>query len=499
MKKDFRFHPLFILVESVSMIKNLFFAILFAFVLQLNNDNIFWTLARYGIIAGIIIGIITIILTWATTTYRFEEDRLILKRGIFSKTRTTIDYARIQNVQRITSIVHKPFGITSLQFLTASSTSSAIDLKAISTSTANELETLVQRLKQQETVVVDEINEDKEESETLQTTDEFESTITTHEEPKRIIHFQATRKQTIKAAFTSLSFLIIFPVLGFLINRGSELFKMEELLDEWFTFIIASYILIAIAIVALLFLGILIGLISTYLKYGKFIISSDEDQIYIERGILSEQSFTIRKKNVQGLQITQNLLKRLLKLREIKLVHIGQGGNEENSIDSLYPFLEEKDATKLIQQVLPSFSAQPTLKKLPKSALYLHLFAIPYLFIIILIGTIIWHWNYWWVIGVGVYTVVSRLLNYFFTRYALENESIFYKTGAWTTEMFLTNRNNIIEIAFRENFFQRWFQVCTIEITTRAQPVHVVSLKHVPVSFAEDTLDWYEQREFEIE
>ena len=487
MKKDHHFHPLFILVQFINGIKSWLFVFLLAFVVQINNHSIFWIILRYGLVVLSIFSLLYTFLQWRTTTYRFEDERFILKKGVFSKTRTTIDYDRVQNIQRITPAIQKFLGVTSLRFTTASS-ASTIELTAISKQVADELEKFVKKVKK-------EAKQNLEEQINDTPIEEIKET----EEPKPAILFKATRKQTIKAAFTSLSFFIVIPVFLFIFDKGTELFHLEDVFEEWFELIMASYIFISIAVFILMILGITFGLITTYLKYGRFIISSDEKQIYIQRGVLSEQSFTIHKKNVQGLQIKQNIIKRLLKLREIKLVHIGQGGDEDDSIDSLYPFLGEKDAQGLIKQLLPRFFIEPQLSKLPKAAFYLHLFSIPYLFIAALIAMFIWKFSFWWPTGVLIYTIISRSFTYIFTRYALDGESIIYKTGAWSTETFITNRNNVIELAFNQGPFQRLFHVCTIQITTRAQPVHVVNLEHVPVSFAEDVLHWYEKREIQIE
>lgn len=488
MKKDHHFHPSFILVQFINNIKGWLFLFLLAFVVQINNDSMLWVIIRYGLIGTSIFLLLSTFLQWRTTTYRFEDERFILKKGIFSKTRTTIDYDRVQNIQRITPAIQKFLGVTSLRFTTASSaSSSAIELTSISKEVADDLEYFVRKLKSEAEQHLEEQTGEHpiEESEKI-------------EEATPTILFQATRKQTIKAAFTSLSFFIVIPFLLYIFDKGTELFHLEDVFEEWFELIIASYIFIIFAVFILILLGITFGLITTYLKYGRFIISNDEKQIYIQRGVLSEQSFTIHKKNVQGLLMKQNIIKRLLKLREVKLVHIGQSGDEDDSIDSLYPFLEEKDAQQLIKQLLPRFFIEPQLSKLPKAAFYLHLFSIPYLFIAVLIAMFIWKFSFWWPTGVLIYTIISRLFTYIFTRYALDGESIVYKTGAWSTEMFITNRNNVIELSFNQNPFQRLFRVCTIEITTRAQPVHVVNLEHVPVSFAEDVLHWYEKREIQI-
>lgn len=488
MKLDIRFHPLYMVVSMINLLKGAFIPFILLFIIQLGNQSFIWVAGRYVFVAYIVFSLIRIFLIWRTTTYRLEEDAFILKKGIFSKTRTTITYGRIQNIQRSTSAFHKLLGITSLQFSTAaaSSASSVIDIEAISRQDADELEDFVKDL------IGDLQSEELTESELEENA--------VKQKPTQKVYFEATKKQMIKASFTSLRIFIIFPILAFIINQGSELFQMEDVFEEWFELIIASYILLAIVIIILLLLSVVIGMLTTYLQYGRFIISSDEERIYIHRGILSEKSFTIQKEKVQGLKIKQNILKRLLKLSEIRLVNIAQQDEEEASeaTNSLYPFLENKEGKRLIKQILPRYFVEPSLQKLPKVAFYTHLIQVPYLFILAVIAYFIWSFSFWWAIAVLVYTMIARILQYLFTRYALAGEFIVYKTGVWSVEAYVTRRNNVMEVSVTQNIFQRLFSLATIQISMRAKPAETISMEHVPIAFAHDVLHWYEQRKVQL-
>ncbi|MBR8646413.1 hypothetical protein KEH51_29825 [[Brevibacterium] frigoritolerans] len=103
----------------------------------------------------------------------------------------------------------------------------------------------------------------------------------------------------LKASFTSLSFLALIPILATLYNTLDDFIDLEntegflaKLLDTWWiiTIVIAGLICVAVAF----------GIVSTFVKYGKYEISSDHERIYIKKGVLDESAFSIRKEKVQS-------------------------------------------------------------------------------------------------------------------------------------------------------------------------------------------------------
>lgn len=87
-------------------------------------------------------------------------------------------------------------------------------------------------------------------------------------------------------------------------------------------------------------------MIKTYIKYGNYRIYSDDDRIYISRGVLDEVSFSISKEKVQAVEITQTLMKRILRIAEVKLTSAGQtgggGGDSSMETSSLFPFYRRR-------------------------------------------------------------------------------------------------------------------------------------------------------------
>src|SRR5699024_2546138 len=129
-----------------------------------------------------------------------------------------------------------------------------------------------------------------------------------------------------------------------------------------------------------LLISALIGIVWTFLKYGNYELSSDDDTIYIRKGIWEEKHLTIKKIRVQGVQMDQNILKRILGLTSVQLVMIQDG---ESDVSVLYPFLPTKRAVKIIEAILPQYEIRQERHKLSHGAFYVRFLTTTAVFAII--------------------------------------------------------------------------------------------------------------------
>src|SRR5699024_857622 len=165
--------------------------------------------------------------------------------------------------------------------------------------------------------------------------------------PERTVHFNPTRRDVIKASFTSLSFLVLIPIILSLYVKADQLLNLEERTEGFTSAILESWWFIAIIIILLIVVSVIFGIVKVYLQYGKYEISSDEERIYITQGVIDETSFSILKRNVQAVSIDQSLMKRILGIAEVKLISAGSlKADEDNKLEisSLYPFLPKESA-----------------------------------------------------------------------------------------------------------------------------------------------------------
>lgn len=500
-----RHHPASLLFKIGSIIRNSLFIFLILFVFQAGSNSTLVVYGRYAFIAYISWSIVSAMLNWLTTTYALDDQGFYLRRGIFSKTEQAIPFSKVQNINRHTSFFHRILRLTSISFETGiAGDDASVKFDVTTKKEASQLEAIVQQQKDfintENPTILDETKDFSVAKPTVfikKTTDE------------RILHFQPTRRDLLKASMTSFSFLLLIPLLGSVFYNISEFINLDERLEYVGASILSSPWLIAIAVTVLVVASFTFGIIHSFIKYGKYEISSDSQRIYIKKGIFSEASFSIAKERVQAIEITQTFTKRILGLAEVKLISAGSLSldSEELNINSLYPFLPVDQAYALVSELLPGYRIQMDMQRLPRRSLWIRILKPSWIW---LIATAILFYfkpkflsieETWW-IGSSILLiliVLSRVLDFLHTRYCLNEELIQLKNGGFTSTLFVTKREKIVEVEMSQNRIQRACGLSSLQTVTRARPIHTSYLEDVPDQLVVTFHHWYRGRSNEVQ
>ena len=491
MNQPKRYNPLIILWDFWNFIKNSFFVIVL-FIINYGSESIFF---KYGRIAFFVFGgitIISIILKWFTHKYQLDDDSFHIYRGLFNKFERTIPFSKVQNVQRKTSLFHRIFGVTSVTFETGmTGVDAAIKFEVISRKEAEEMEAWIT------SPPAHDLNDDS-----------LESTVeeTIIQEITRAIHFTPTTKDILKASFTSLSFIALIPILLSLYFKISEVFKIEDQAEGFFASLMSTWWVIALIVTVLIVASVSFGILRSFLKYGKYEISSDDQRIYITKGVVDESAFVISKNRVQAIEINQTLMKRLLGLAEIKLISAGSIGDESLKTNSLYPFLPVEKAYQMIGEILPSYEVTQTMDRLPKKAFWIRMVKPSWFWIIVTVAlfyfkpAILNIDQAWWMVSIVLLVIIaiSRLLDYYNTSYVLSGKFIQFKTGGFTTSVFISKRDKIVEVNISRGKFQQLLGLASIGTINHAKPFHHAGVHDIPLELAVSFYTWYAGRMDEI-
>ncbi|MBU9723323.1 MULTISPECIES: PH domain-containing protein [Bacillaceae] len=499
MDTEKRYHPVIILIDFLSFIKGMLFPIVFLFLLNRGSDSVLLMVGKYAFWILLVLSIPYILLKWFTYTYRVDTNAFHVSKGIFVKSKRSIPFYKIENMNRKTGVIHRLFRVTSLRFETGiTGEESTVEFKAVSLEEAAEMERLVESEREVDgfdfsrTVIGGEEKEQQDQDHTL------------GKNKERHIHYTPTKRDTVKAAFTSLSFLIIFPVVMTIYSNTNDILQLEERTKGLLGFFTGSVLLSVLGIVVLLMLSIGMGMIFTFIKYGKYEISSDDDRIYIKKGVMSETTFTIVKERVQAIEMKQTLLKRILGLAEVKLISAGEIslGTEDAEVNSLYPFLPVKRAYQIVSEILPEYEVLEKMDKLPRVSLLIRLVK-PYWVWAIATGilyfvqpTIFGLEIAWWLLSLSLflYIVFLRLLNFYHTRYTLHGSFVQFQSGSLTTSLFVSRREKIVEVSVSRRILQKKFGLASIGTMNRGNPIHMNGVEDVPVGMAKQFYSWYYNR-----
>lgn len=467
-----RYHPAIIVVEFVSFIKAIMWPFLFLFVIKASSTAIWVTWGRYILIIFTIGSIGSFIFKWYFYRYEIARDSIVVHEGVFVKKQRTVALDRIQNQKSNTTLVHKWFGLTSLTLETGTSGENATFHFPVITEV--EKERILLHLEQKQDII-EEI--DREVLEKL---------------PERTIHFRSTKKDLIKASFTSFSFLAIFPILTAIYFNLDDFFQIEKTAKNALGYLLGNWWMLIVILVIALTLSVVIGFIQTSIKYGNYVISDDCERIYIDKGVGNFISFSIQKHKVQGVIVEQSILKRFLGLASIKLISAGGSKEKDEETSSLYPFMPKQEAYRVLQSILPSYQIEEQMKRFPIKVLWLKLLHPYYVTIFVIIGLGIlkreWLWMAAIVFGVSV---LIRILDYWFTSYIRHGNTVQIRKGGLTNETFVTHRERIQQITVKHSWLQRKFGVATLKFINKSKPLHESELYGVSKEEASTFYTWY--------
>ncbi|MDL5042187.1 MULTISPECIES: PH domain-containing protein [Heyndrickxia] len=485
MKKK-RYHPLLILFRIGDFVKSYFILFIILFIVNAGSRSPMLTYGRYLFLLFFAIVMVYHFLKWYTHKYALDESAFHLYRGIFNKTERTIPFSKIQNINRHTSFFHRIFHVTSVSFETGISGDEAAVLFEVITRKEAER-------------IIDIVQNDKRKT--------FEPDAE-EKEKERVVHFKPTRKDTLKASFTSLSPLAVIPIFFSFYSNVDDIVDIDKKARGMLSYIISSWWIVSGIVLFVALIAVIFGMARTFLKYGKYEISSDDERIYITKGVIEETSFFIEKHKVQAVEVEQSLLKRLLGLAEVKLTSAGRLDfeGEKLELNSLYPFLPVKRAYEIINEILPDYEVAQEMRQLPKKSLWVRLLAPSWIWIIATVVLYFWKPEIfglrvpWWLLSAFLFVsiLVARWIGYLHTKYVLNDRFIQLQSGIFTTSLFLSKREKVIEVRVSRNFFQKWLGLASIETINRAKPIQFNGVKDVPTEFAWMFYKWYMGRGKEV-
>ncbi|MEK3889478.1 PH domain-containing protein [Bacillus sp. FSL K6-3431] len=495
MTKMKRYSPLVMLFDLGKLLRNSFFFVFYLYVVKAGSESSFIKYGKIVFLLAVGFTFFSIVFKWFTHKYELNNKVFHLYKGLFSKTERTIPFSKIQNIHRHTSLFHRMFKMTSIHFKTAMTEENAnIKFEVISQTEAEWMEAHLRNTDQ-----------DAEDQNHEFVDSEFE---VKHPDLNRMIHFQPTKKDILKASFTSLSFLVLIPLISSFFYKINEVFHVEDTAEGFFEKIISSWWVVTIIVIILVIASAIFGIIGTYLKYGKYEVSSDANHIYITRGVIDETAFSISKEKVQAIEMKQSLIKRLLGLAEVKLTSAGSlsSGEDTFEVNTLYPFLPVNKAYEMVSEILPSYAITQEMIRLPKKSFWLRILGLSWLWIIAT-GALyyfkptILDVEQAWIILSSVLLLcilLSRLLDFFHTRYVINDQFIQFKKGVLTTSLFISKREKVIEVEVTRNIIQKILGLASIETINRGKPVHHSGLDDVPIEFAHSFFMWYVGRKNDI-
>lgn len=477
-----RLHPLWVLFSMGKTIKEVIFPVVIFFIINIGSDSLIMKIGKIALILYLIYKMISILLRWWHFKYFFTNKEIHIVEGRFIREQRLIPLERFQNVQRNSSFFHRLFGLTSLSLNTAASgDDSSVKLRVI---TGKEAERVNHYISLVDSVQIEDDDSKQPVPESVP------------DEPALTMHYQMTMKDILVASFSSLSIFALIPLLLVFYSTIDDFFSVDGYLQGVIEFFKGAWVLIAIIVFVFLLITLLFGIGLTYIRYGKYQVTSDQMRIYVRKGLINQTEFSISKVKVQAIKLNKGFIRRLFGILEVQLVSaggVGEGSIETSSM--LFPFITKKKALHLLPEILPAFEIDTAMVKLPKPALIVKLLR-PSYFWLLTTAVVFYFWpNFWYIpVALLVFIIVLRILDCFHSGYLLNGSYIQLESGAFSTELFLTTRMKADELEVTESWLQHKFGLASVKISTRAKPIHVATITDIPMDAAVQYYHWYANR-----
>ena len=417
-------------------------------------------LVFFGSIAGvvIIIGVISY-LQYLFFTFHIDEENneFVIQKGVFNKTRITIQLHKIQQVNINQSLIQRLVGVHKLEIDTAGSDKKEASISAISHDLATILKERLINHSQQETITDSE-------------------KVAIEESPTSFIKIGIL--SLVKIGFTSnyiKSFALIFVFFTTIIENLQQLNTDVINEDEVTNYLDALPNITSFMIVVGIFivLILIVNLFRTILKYFDFTIQKSKQAIVLSYGLLSTKNTLLNPNKVQKIKITQNYFQKKL---DVTTIGVHQASSdvekvkEKDQIEVPGCSANERDAIlKLLLGQLPQKGTRylPNWRKLAVNTFFFLL--VPILITLFLnYKTEFVSWSDWFLYS-SIFIVFTGIMLWFsFKNYKLfvSNDFIVKQNGAWDIDTTIIEFYKIQAIETQQFFWQKATNIGSVTLST---------------------------------
>ena len=417
-------------------------------------------LVFFGSVAGVfvVIGIISY-LQYLFFTFHIDEDNdeFVIQKGVFDKTRITIQLHKIQQVNINQSLIQKLVGVHKLEIDTAGSDKKEASISAISHDLATILK---ERL----------INHSQ-----LETTENVEKVL---EEVNPTYFIKIGLPSLIKIGFTSnyiKSFALIFVFFTTILENLQQLNtkvidedKVTNYLDK--LPIITSFLLVIGFFVGLI---LVVNLFRTILKYFDFTIQKSKQAIIFSYGLLSTKNTLLNPNKVQKIKVTQNYFQKKLDVTTIGIHQASSDVEKVKEKDQIeVPGCTENERDAILKFLLGQLPQKGTMylpnwRKLAVNSFF-------FLFVPILITLFLNYstqfvtWTEWFIYTFIFFVFAGIMLWFSFKNYKLfvSNDFIIKQNGAWDIDTTIIEPYKIQAIETQQFFWQKATNIGSVTLST---------------------------------
>ena len=336
-----RLHPLAIVVFARRMIG--------ASILPVVVVAFTWrpTFVVPGLLALAGVGLALVVLEWRRFTYRIENGRLVIERGVFRHTTRVVPLDRIRGVELQAPWLHRALGLVRVDVEAASGGSEAAEL-TLAAVAASEGE----RLRR---VLLAGARPAPEEE--------------TQAPPARVL-FHASPRLLVAGGLTSGRHILApLAIVGVVANFADDLpgGYAERFLSSAAGRAPTDALGVSLLVIAALVLTALLAAGGSLLADWEFDLADDGERLLARRGLLTSRAVLIDRARVRGIDLRDSPLRRAFDLVGVHGIAGGIGGGRSGRT-VLAPVIRIEDARVLLRELDPDARLDVRLERHPAAA-----------------------------------------------------------------------------------------------------------------------------------
>jgi len=343
-----RLHPwswLFVLQQQIQQLLLPLVALLF-FGSRRQEENAFYQWVPLIVMTALVA---TALLQFFTYRYRIGTDRLVIRSGIFERTRREIPFARIHNVVVHQSLLHRLFGVAELRLESAAGGKPEAQMRVLKLGQALELEQLI-RQRGETSATEDGSPPPTDELLALRLPDLIR------------LGLISNRAMVVVAAAIGALYQMLPRDLteNFIEHQSKQAFGYASQLQLGTTTLIAGGVALLVTVLLLMWL-MSIGL--AVMQYYGFRLSEADQRLTVERGLLTRLRSSVARRRIQAWTLREGALHRLFGRRQLRVDIASGGGDEEKqgrALKELAPLATSNACDSLLQHLLPQLQWPPS-------------------------------------------------------------------------------------------------------------------------------------------
>jgi putative membrane protein len=399
-----RLHPVWIISAFISGIRNSI-ALFIGVGLSLRSQSGVVLLMGLVVLLALILGYR--VLQWMRISYEAANDAVAFRSGLFTRFERIVPVERIQNVNTIATPIDRLFGTLQLAIETAGS-GDPLTLETLSRAQASELQAWIDLRRNRHRRA--EVTGDQ-------------APRPADAEPAAALRLMSSRELLV-AGLTSGR---VGPALA-VIAAGFRF--ATDLLPEryWQRLPFDPDNITVTGIVILLVFSALIAwtlsVISAFVVHWQFTLTSGDDAISIESGLLDRRHVTIPRSRIQAISIVESPLRQPFGYASVMIESASRfaGESDDAGSQTLIPIIRRSEIPDLLERAVPDFMSQadPRLEPLPRQALRRYLVAAGRTSLVLICIAIAVCWllpfTPWWY-GLGLLPLAPIMLLYGYTEF----------------------------------------------------------------------------------